>query len=198
MDAQLEVGRTRGKCGAADHELAVLVQDGGIHALSRRIEQFHGAAGGAIDPAADRERGFRRALEMRGIAVDPGLISSGAMIEASGLSQAKRLLELPKDRRPTAFVCSSIGVAIGVKRACAAQGLGIGKDIALIAHDDRIHDMGAESFDPPLTATQSSIGDAGRRIVELCVGMLREPQAPLPSEVWPVDLVVRGSTMPVG
>jgi LacI family transcriptional regulator len=161
-----------------------------------RVALFNGET--AFNFAADRERGFRRALEMRGIAVDPGLISSGAMIEASGLSQAKRLLELPKDRRPTAFVCSSIGVAIGVKRACAAQGLGIGKDIALIAHDDRIHDMGAESFDPPLTATQSSIGDAGRRIVELCVGMLREPQAPLPSEVWPVDLVVRGSTMPVG
>jgi LacI family transcriptional regulator len=119
------------------------------------------------------------------------------MTEATGLHHARRFLSLPRDRQPTAFICSSIGQATGIKRACAALGLAIGKDVALIAHDDRIHDMGAENFDPPLTATQSSIGDAGRRIVELCTGMLRDPDAPLPSEVWAADLVVRGSTMPV-
>ena len=95
-------------------------------------------------------------------------------------------------------MCSSIGEALGVKRACAANGLQIGRDVALIAHDDRIHDMGAESFDPPLTATQSSIGDAGRRVVELCIAMLQAPNDPLPAEIWPADLVVRASTMPVG
>lgn len=160
----------------------------------RRIALFNGER--RFNFAADRERGFRRALAARGVKADPDLISSAAMIEASGLRQAKRLLALPRERRPTAFVCSSIGVAAGVKRACASLGLTIGGDVALIAHDDRIHDLGAETFDPPLTATQSSIGDAGRRVVELCAAMLRNPEAPLPKEVWPVDLVVRGSTMP--
>ena len=50
--------------------------------------------------------------------------------------------------RPTAFVCSSIGLALGVKRAAGAAGLVIGRDMALIAHDDRLHDIGAENFDP--------------------------------------------------
>ena len=73
----------------------------------------------------------------------------------------------------------------------------IGRDIALVAHDDRLYGMEAESFDPPLTATQSSIGDAGRRVVEICIAALREPTKETVHEVWPVDLVVRQSTMPM-
>lgn len=85
---------------------------------------------------------------------------------------------------------------MGVMRVAKAMGLIIGKDISLIAHDDRIADIRAESFDPPLTATQSSIGAAGKRVVELLIQQLRNPTEPLPSEVWPVDLVVRSSTGP--
>ncbi len=146
--------------------------------------------------AADRERGFRRALAERGIAAEERLITASPMVEQTGYGDAARLLALPPHERPTGFVCSSIGQASGVRRAAHERGLVIGRDVALIAHDDRLHDMGAETFDPPLTATQSSIGDAGRRLVELCVAMLQAPDAPLPAEVWTVDLVVRASTMP--
>ena len=151
---------------------------------------------GRLNFAADRARGFRRALDQRGISVPDDFVAEVTMAEHEGLAAALPLLSKPERERPTAFLCSSISLATGVKRACTSQGLVIGRDIALIAHDDRLHDMGAENFDPPLTATQSSIGEAGRRIVELCVGMLRAPNAPLPAEIWPVDLVVRSSTMP--
>ena len=57
-------------------------------------------------------------------------------------------------------------------------------------------DIRAEGFDPPLTATQSSIGAAGKRVVELLIRQLRNPGEALPTEVWPVDLVVRASTGP--
>lgn len=161
----------------------------------RRISLLNGET--HFNFAADRERGFRRALEKRGITIADHFVCAAPMVEQSGFMQAQRLLTLPAAQRPTGFVCSSIGQAAGVKRACTASGLRIGKDIALIAHDDRIYDMGAETFDPPLTATQSPIGDAGRRLVELCVAMLHQPDDPLPAEIWPVDLVVRQSTMPM-
>jgi LacI family transcriptional regulator len=147
--------------------------------------------------AADRERGFRNALGQRRIAIREDFIIAGPMVEQTGFLAARQLLQLDKSERPTGFVCSSIGEAQGVRRACVAVGLQVGRDVALIAHDDRIRDMGAETFDPPLTATQSSIGDAGRRLVELCVAMLQAPNDPLPAEIWPADLVVRASTMPV-
>ena len=175
--------------------------EGAFHAATRllcdlghrRIALLNGER--RFNFATDRERGFREALRGRGLQADSGFMCEDLMNEASGYRRAHQLLQLGAARRPTAFLCSSLGQALGVRKACGEAGLAIGRDVALIAHDDRLHDFGAETFDPPLTATQSSIGDAGRRVVELCVAMLAQPGAPLPQEVWPVDLVVRASTM---
>lgn len=142
--------------------------------------------------AADRERGFRDAMTARGIAPIEDFVCEAPMNEENGFRQAAHLFAYPA--RPTAFLCSSLAQASGAARACRDAGLQVGKDIALIAHDDRLADLRAENFDPPLTATQSSIGEAGRRVVGLLVDMLRAPREPLPREVWPVDLVVRAST----
>lgn len=151
----------------------------------------------AYNYAADRESGYREALRMQGLVPPPALVAGGMMLERHGEEEAARMLDLPRHERPTAFLCSSIAQAMGVMRVVRRRGLVVGRDISLIAHDDRIADIRAESFDPPLTATQSSIGAAGKRVVELLIQMLRNPAGPLPSEVWPVDLVVRASTGPV-
>jgi LacI family transcriptional regulator len=147
--------------------------------------------------AVDRERGYRKALGESGIVPDPMFVRGGPMNEHHGHDEASRLLKLNMTSRPTAFLCSSLAQASGVQRAAREMGLRIGPDISLIAHDDRLHEFRAESFDPPLTATQSSIGEAGARVVELLIAHLRDPSAELPAEVWPVDLVVRSSTAPV-
>jgi LacI family transcriptional regulator len=147
--------------------------------------------------ATDRLNGYTSALQQRDIAIDPSLMSSSMMLESIGISAAEEMLSRSPDQRPTAFLCSSLSQAAGVQRVAKAKGLVIGRDISLIAHDDRVHGFRAEDFDPPLTATQSPIGDAGRRIVELLIERIRTPEAPLPNEVWPVDLVLRASTGPV-
>ncbi len=149
----------------------------------------------AYNYAYDRELGYRRALTAAGLQTDAALICSDEMTEQHGHDETLRLLALPVSERPTAFVCSSISQAMGVQRSARQLGLEIGRDLSLIAHDDRLHEFRAESFDPPLTATQSSIGDAGGRVVELLINSLRDPDAPPPQEVWPVDLVVRASTV---
>jgi LacI family transcriptional regulator len=160
----------------------------------RRIALLNGES--RHNYAHDREHGFRRALLENGATVDPRLVSSSLMLEHMGEAVAARLLALPLPERPTAFLCSSLSQALGVQKVARQGGLRIGQDISLIAHDDQLHEIHAETFDPPLTATQSSIGEAGRRIVELLIQHLRDKNAPLPNEVWPVDLVVRSSTGP--
>lgn len=144
--------------------------------------------------AIDRERGYRKALLECGIAPEEKFVRGGPMNESHGHDEATALLKLDASARPTAFLCSSLAQASGVQRASRETGLRIGPDISLIAHDDRLHEFRAESFDPPLTATQSSIGEAGARVVELLIAHLRDPTAELSAEVWPVDLVVRSST----
>lgn len=146
--------------------------------------------------AKDRDRGFRTALAERGITPDEQLIRDGGMNESAGYEDGLALLNKASAERPTGFVCSSVGQALGLRRAALELGLVIGRDIAVIAHDDRLHEIKAEAFDPPLSATQSSIGAAGKRVVELCINMLRNGAEERPQEVWPVDLVVRQSTMP--
>jgi LacI family transcriptional regulator len=147
--------------------------------------------------ANDRLNGYLHALSLAGLQRDGDLICASAMVEDSGKTDADRLLNMPKAKRPTAFLCSSISQAMGVSRAVKQRGLQVGKDISLIAHDDRVHEMRSENFDPPMTATQSSIGDAGKRLVELLIHQLTDNSAPPSAEIWPVDLVVRASTGPV-
>jgi LacI family transcriptional regulator len=144
--------------------------------------------------AAGRLNGYVTALKQAGITPDPTLITDSVMAEAPGIVAARTMFNLAK--RPTAFLCSSISQALGVRRVARELGLVIGKDVSLIAHDDRLHEIRAETFDPPLTATQSSISDAGKRLVELLIAQLRDNNAPMAEEVWPVDLVVRASTGP--
>lgn len=156
----------------------------------RRIALINGEP--RFNFATDRELGYRDALAVAGLSAGADLVFGDPMHEDSGFNRATQLLE--HSAPPTAFLCSSIGQAAGVRKACSLRGLKVGEDVALIAHDDRLHDLRAENFDPPLTTTQSPIGNAGRRIVELLVGILRNPDLLLPAEVWPVDLVVRNST----
>jgi LacI family transcriptional regulator len=145
--------------------------------------------------ANDRLIGYLHALASAGISRDDALIRESPMTEPDGITEARRLMALPNP--PTAFLCSSIAQASGVRRMVVERGLVVGKDVSIIAHDDLLHEIRAETFDPPLTATQSSIGDAGKRLVELLVKRLTEDATPLAQEVWPVDLVVRASTGPV-
>ncbi len=160
----------------------------------RRIALLNGIS--TYNFANDRELGYCEALAAHGIEVNPTYISGGLMDELDGRVNCSRLLALPPGQRPTAFLCSSISQALGVRSVVDGLGLKIGRDVALIAHDDRLHEVRAETFDPPLTATQSSIGAAGKRLVELLINHLRDKEAPLVQEVWPVDLVVRASTAP--
>ncbi len=161
----------------------------------RRIALLNGDT--AFNFARDRDVGFRKALATVGAPVDSLLVREGYMNEEHGESEARQLLMLPSQQKPTAFLCSSISQADGVARVVRHMGLEIGRDVSLIAHDDRLQDIRAEIFDPPLTATQSSIAEAGRRVVAILVQHLRHPGEPCAQDVWPVDLVLRESTGPV-
>jgi LacI family transcriptional regulator len=94
---------------------------------------------------------------------------------------------------PTAILCSSLIMTLGVIRALGELGLSVPRDVSLVAHDDVFPWLKPESFPVPLSTTRSSIRAAGARIAERLAarisGMEQGPRA----EVWPVDLVIRGS-----
>ena len=69
----------------------------------------------------------------------------------------------------------------------------IPRDLSLVAHDDVFHYLKPESFPVPLTTTRSSIRAAGQRIAERLAARMSGLESGPRGELWPVDLVVRGS-----
>jgi len=138
-----------------------------------------------------RERGARKALVASGLSLSPERIRSLAMTEENGFRAANSLLR--GSEPPTAILCSSLIMALGVVRAIRDLGLSIPGDVSLIAHDDVFPWLKPENFSVPLTTTRSSIRAAGERVAErLAARISRQETEPL-GEVWPVDLVVRAS-----
>lgn len=170
---------------AAFHEAArLLVQLG-----HRRIGLINGP--GEQQFAIHRERGARRALAASGLALPQNKVHALTMTEENGYLAARALLSM-KDR-PTAILCSSMIMSLGVARAIAELGLTIPGDLSLIAHDDVFHYLKPESFPVPLTTTRSSIRAAGARVAERLAARIAGEEAGARTEIWPVDLIVRGS-----
>jgi LacI family transcriptional regulator len=87
-------------------------------------------------------------------------------------------------------------MALGCFRAIRAAGLELGKDVSMIAHDDVFPFLNADRMFPTMTTTRSSIRAAGTRVAELVLEMLRGREIDTVHELWPVDLIIRGSTGP--
>ena len=84
-------------------------------------------------------------------------------------------------------------MALGVVRAARDLNLAIPGDLSLVSHDDVFPWLKPEHFSVPLTTTRSSIRAAGARVAERLAARISGLEDGARGEVWPVDLVVRGS-----
>jgi LacI family transcriptional regulator len=155
----------------------------------RRIGLVNGDVGATF--AIHRERGLARALTAAGLALAPADIRSAPMTEENGFRAAQSLMS--RADRPTALVCSSLIMALGVMRALNGLGLAVPKDVSIVAHDDVFPWLKPENFPVPLSTTRSSIRAAGQRIAERLAARIAGIETGAHGEVWPVDLVVRAS-----
>ena len=138
-----------------------------------------------------RERGLRRAVEAAGLILPPDSVRSVSMTEENGYRSARALLE--RANRPTAILCSSLIMTMGVMRAARDLDIEVPRDLSLISHDDVFAWLRPETFPVALSTTRSSIRAAGARIAERLAARISGEEAGAPGEVWPVDLVVRAS-----
>ncbi|WP_413988532.1 substrate-binding domain-containing protein [Labrys okinawensis] len=144
--------------------------------------------------AMHRSEGWRKALGEHGLPALPELECSARMTEENGYRLARSLFDLPTP--PTALLCSSIFAALGAMRAARDTNRIIGKDLSIIAHDDGLAAIRPETLTPPLTTTFSSIHAAGMRVAEIAMAVTSGADPATLTEIWPVDLVFRGSTVP--
>ncbi len=158
----------------------------------RRIAFLNGASGLAF--TLQREAAFQAVLGANGIRVPDSFVSHSDMSEDAGYQRAAEWLAAQDAPAPTAFLCSSTLLALGVFRAAAGASLEVGKDISIIAHDDVLPHLRAENFSPPLTVTRAPIREAGFALAEMIYKRINGADPRSLQKTAAVDLIVRGST----
>lgn len=158
----------------------------------RRIAFLNGASGMAF--AIQREAAFRTVLAANGIHVPARFVSHSDMSEDSGYQRAAEWLAGQQGAAPTAFLCSSTMLALGVMRAAGEAGLEVGKDISIIAHDDVLPHLRSENFNPALTVTRAPIRDAGIALADMIHRRIGGADPKSLQTIAGVDLISRGST----
>jgi LacI family transcriptional regulator len=139
--------------------------------------------------ARERERGFRRALEDAGAAVDDRLMSAGRWF----IDDAERRTAELLDAGPpfSAIVAANNFMAIGALKALRARGLNVPRDMALVCFDDLEQ---AAQIDPFLTVMAQPAYTMGTLAMQLLgERMDRTYQGPSRSLTLSPRLLVRRS-----
>lgn len=158
----------------------------------RRIGLINGLE--FMDFALRRRDGYCEALVANGIAADPSILRSVEMTEGLGYKSVREMLE--QDAPPTAFLLSSMILALGARRAIEERGLAIGRDVSVIIHDDDLSYMKNGDDVPIFTATRSSVRMAGRIAASLLLDTITN-NIPSPStRLLEAELIIGQSTGP--
>jgi LacI family transcriptional regulator len=145
---------------AVAHRLTAHLLDRG----HRRIAFLNAPDGRSY--AAARTRGYRQALSGHGVHPDPAHHRGAEMTEAFGLLETVRMWT-GGHPPPTAIICGNLLIAKGVFQALAALGQSVPRDVSVVAHDDGLPGLRAESFPAPLTVTQSPLNQSWEPLADL-------------------------------
>ena len=106
--------------------------------------------------AQRRREGYVEALAAAASRADPALILGAEMMEPFGHRAAQEMLRRPDP--PTAFLVSSIIIALGTLWAVRELGLEPGRDVSIVTHDDDLSFLpnGGPSCSSPRRAPRSA------------------------------------------
>jgi DNA-binding LacI/PurR family transcriptional regulator len=135
----------------------------------------------------DRRSGWADALHRRGLST-AGLASRVEDTVSSGAEATAVLLD---ETGPSAFVCASDTLAMGVLHTLTHRGLVAGRDVAVVGFDDS---QVAQVVPGGLTSVRQPLEQAAVEIVARLEGRLAIPPAPSEGVLLAPTLVVRGSS----
>jgi DNA-binding LacI/PurR family transcriptional regulator len=122
--------------------------------------------------------------------VPNGLVSFGEFSVEGGRQALGRLLRHAEP--PTAVICSSDVMAIGVLQEAARRGLRVPEDLSVVGFDG----IASDWTEPRLTTIAQPIDEIAHTAVDALRRLIDEPNRPLPHFVFPPQLRRGGSTAP--
>ncbi|WP_246060519.1 LacI family DNA-binding transcriptional regulator [Nocardioides dongxiaopingii] len=135
----------------------------------------------------DRRSGWSRALHERGLSTT-GMASRVEDTVSSGREASAVLLD---EARPSAFVCASDTLAMGVLHTLAERGLQPGRDIAVAGFDDS---QVAQVVHPGLTSVRQPLEEVAVAVVRSLEDLLATPSYVGEGLLLTPSLTVRPST----
>jgi LacI family transcriptional regulator len=166
----------------------------GLHLLSlghRKLAVITGPLN--VSNAADRLRGFQRAMADGGVQVGPEYIQEARFNSESGYAAALRLLQMLP--RPTAIFASNDLLACGTLSAAEHLGLRCPEDISVVGFDNLEF---VEHTAPALTTVHQSGYQIGATACRILLERIANRDKPPEHIVLPTELKVRNSTMRAG
>ncbi len=169
-----------------DRQAAVLSARRLLDTGHRRIAFVGGEP--SVSCFAARLQGYKEALGQASVAFDDALVKACTPTRSGGFAAARWVAGLVP--RPTAAICYSDSVALGLNSGLQGEGLFPGTNFALVGHQD-IEEAGFAN--PSLSTTSVSGREMGRIAVALLVERAANPDAPPQRRVLPSELIVRES-----
>jgi LacI family transcriptional regulator len=114
----------------------------------------------------ERHAGYLEGFEVAGLPVDKELIDCH-LYEKDSIVAIEKMLNLPINKRPTAFICISDPLALQVEGIAIKNGLSIPKDISVIGFGNSYF---CQNTIPPLTSIAQSFEEMGETALKLVIG----------------------------
>jgi LacI family transcriptional regulator, repressor for deo operon, udp, cdd, tsx, nupC, and nupG len=150
-----------------------------------------GLVSGLFDNAhsKERRRGFDQAIEAAGLSAEPLWIQEGDFTLWSGISAGESYASM--SQRPTAIVCMSDQMAIGVIQALSSRGIRVPDDISVTGFDDIPY---AQYGNPSLTTLSQPATAIGTTAMDMLLRIIAGESLQKTEIVLPTQLVIRQST----
>jgi LacI family transcriptional regulator, galactose operon repressor len=154
----------------------------------RRIAHLAGPAN--TSTGVVRARAFHSAVRDLGLDDDPGLVTiCDYWTEESGAEALRGMLDTHGDF--TAVVAGNDLIALGCYDVFAERGIACPDEMSVVGFNDMPF---LDKLRPPLTTVAIPHQDIGAEAARLLLDSLAEPSRPARSVLFPLALVVRGST----
>jgi len=170
--------------------------NGGMAAARHLLDLGHrriGVIGGPPSLLCSRARldGYRAAMDMAGVPIEPALVRSGDFHVEGGYDSGLELLRLPEP--PTAVFAGSDLQALGVYEAARELGVRIPGELSVVGYDDL---PVARWVGPPLTTVHQPLAEMAEMAARMVITMSRGAEPVTRRLDLATSLVVRQSTAP--
>lgn len=142
--------------------------------------------------AIERFAGYRTALEIASLPLDPDLQQEGKFSADDGYTATKALMALPEP--PTAIFAGNDHHAIGVYRALYELGIAIPQQVSVIGFDNLAY---TELMNPALTTIHVPRLELGRTAATMLLRLINDEPLEMTRVVLPTHFVERQSCRPL-